>query len=171
MQHANFSINFFDGVSSVTCYKLTNHGLPDLRKKRAPARLASGKREVYVTRTARYSALRARIMTLLDASPQPVVLHSMGAALIRCCDLALEIERCCKGGVKLAVETDTVCVIDDHLPLVPVRKSRRMKVSARIGISVKSHRTYLSFIQQHYVASFWILPQFFEMARCRVCPL
>lgn len=85
-----------------------------------PLRKASGKRDIYVTRKARFASLKARVIGLLDKGPEPVVLHALGAAITRCCDLGLAIESLCAGGVLLAIETGTVVVYDDYESLVEV---------------------------------------------------
>lgn len=84
---------------------------------RAPA----GKHDIFVSRSTRFGALKARALALLDASKHPVLLHAMGAAITLCCNLALVIQEETGGHVALTVHTNTVEVYDDYEPLVEVR--------------------------------------------------
>lgn len=49
-----------------------------------------------------------------------MLLFALGAAIPRCCDLALAVSQHCAGRIVLAVTTDTVDVIDDFVPLEEV---------------------------------------------------
>lgn len=80
-----------------------------------------GKQDIFVSRSTRFRALKARAISLLDSGSQPVFLHAMGAAITLCCNLALTIQAECGGHVMLAVQTTTVQVYDDYEPLVEVR--------------------------------------------------
>lgn len=88
-------------------------------RKRAPLRGHGGAADVYVTRNARFGSLVARCLRSLRAR-RHVRLHSLGAALQRCADVALAVQN--KAGadaVVIAPITGTVFVVDDYEPLVP----------------------------------------------------
>lgn len=89
-------------------------------RKRVPVRRESTANDVYVTRSARFAALRTRCIARLD-SHRCVVIHAMGAAISRACDLALAVEAHTRNCVTVDVQTATVVVYDDYEPLVPVR--------------------------------------------------
>jgi len=80
----------------------------------------AGKRDIFVTRAGRFGALKSRAVSLLDRGSEPVILHAMGAAITRCCDLALVIQSSCGGHVNFEIKTATVVVYDDFEPLVEV---------------------------------------------------
>lgn len=81
----------------------------------------STKRDIFVTRSAKFKAMRSRALALLDKNSQPVKLHAMGAAITRCCDLALAVQAYADGQVDLDIQTATVEVYDEFEPLVEVR--------------------------------------------------
>lgn len=95
-------------------------------------RQPAGKRDIFVSRSTRFGALKARAISLLDSSSQPVCLHAMGAAITLCCNLALTIQAESAGQVTLAVHTTTVQVYDDYEPLVEVGWPPRFVCSALI---------------------------------------
>lgn len=106
-------------------------------RKRAPVRSHGGAADVYVTRNARFGSLVARCLRSLRVR-RHVQLHSLGAALQRCADVALAVQD--KAGVDavtIAPITGTVFVVDDYEPLVPgypVRTKQRAKNALHVTI-------------------------------------
>lgn len=98
-------------------------------------RRESTRDDVYVTRAARFSALRARCRARLDARKR-VVVHAMGAAVARACDLAMAVHADAAGAVVVDVQTDTVVVFDDYEPLVPVRSADTTRDAKRASGSL-----------------------------------
>lgn len=107
-------------------------------RKRLPMRNPSAKRDIFVSRSSTFGALKARAVSLLDTSSQPIYLHAMGAAITMCCNLAVTIQAESGGNVVLAVRTNTVQVFDDYEPLVegyPEITRSRAKSAIKIKIS------------------------------------
>lgn len=103
-------------TANISCYPFSS----DQYRKRVPMREPGGKQDIFVSRSTRFGALKARAISLLDSGSQPVFLHAMGAAITLCCNLALTIQAECGGHVMLGVQTTTVQVYDDYEPLEEV---------------------------------------------------
>jgi hypothetical protein len=87
--------------------------------KRVPVRAHGRPNDVYITRSSRFAALISRVEKLLGRGTT-AHLHGMGAALKRCADVAMAVQRAAApGGVVVSARTETVYVIDDFMPLVP----------------------------------------------------
>jgi hypothetical protein len=95
--------------------------------KRVALRAHSSPRDVYVTRSTRFGALMSRVQSLLRRGSE-AHLHGMGAALTRCADVAMAVQRAAgAGAVTISVTTGTIYVIDDFTPLVPGLPARTRK--------------------------------------------
>lgn len=65
-------------------------------------------------------AVCARIRNVIANTKDPVILHAMGAAITRCCNIALAVQDDYMGRINISVNTDTVPVVDDFEPLSEV---------------------------------------------------
>lgn len=110
-------------------------------QKRSVMRGEGSKWEIYVGRGTRLEALVRRVIGLLDGGRKGscVRVYGMGAAILTCCRLGLEVQRRCGRGVETKVETRTVEVYDEYEPLVEgyaeVTRTRR-----KSGISISLRR-------------------------------
>lgn len=78
---------------------------------------------MYITRTTSFPATCKRVQKLLKdgvGTTDVVVLNAMGAAITRCCDVALAVCHAFEGLVTNSVETSTTHVVDDFEPLTEV---------------------------------------------------
>ena len=72
------------------------------------------------------------------------MVHGLGAAVARACDVALAVENDAGGRVTLDVQTNSVEVFDDYIPLVPglaMVTKRRMK--SAIHITITANKNYI----------------------------
>lgn len=96
----------------------------------------SGKRDVYIARSTNFPASRKRVYKLIEASDEPVHLHALGAAMSRCCDLALAIEQDFGKRVVLSVQTGTAPVVDEYQPLKEVSSGHQHTSFSFLGCLV-----------------------------------
>ncbi|VVC97532.1 unnamed protein product [Leptidea sinapis] len=54
---------------------------------------------------------------LLTKGENEIIIHGLGSAIQRCCNLALQVEKNFAGTCELEVNTGTVCLVDDLEPL------------------------------------------------------
>lgn len=110
----------------------------DRVRKRLPVRPHGGTADIYVTRDVRFGSLVSRAMSLLKRGSE-ARLHALGAALQRCVDVALAVQKAAgPDTVVLSPTTSTVIVIDDYEPIVPgypARTRKRAKNALQIVIS------------------------------------
>lgn len=98
--------------------------MTDEHHKRPAARpRRQGKRDLYIMRESNFIVSCKRVRKLLDSDKGAVTLHGMGAAMTRCCDIALSVQRDYGNRVSLSVDTGTISVVDDFEPLVEVRST------------------------------------------------
>lgn len=102
-----------------------SRNLTDERRKRPAQRPKSttGVQDVYITRASSFPASCKRVQKLIESDStgsQAIVLHGMGAAITRCCDVALTVCQPYDGRVTMSIETTSINVIDDFEPLTEV---------------------------------------------------
>lgn len=79
---------------------------------------------MYITRTTSFPATCKHVQKILKegvGTSDIVILNAMGAAITRCCDVALAVCHAFEGLVTNSVETSTVDVVDDFEPLTEVK--------------------------------------------------
>lgn len=112
-------------------------------RKRVPIRSESTKDDVYVTRNARFGALRARCRQRLDKSKR-VVVHGLGAAVSRACDVALAVQNDSGGRVTLQVKTGSLAVFDDYMPLKPgLPMVTKKRIKSVIHVTITANENYI----------------------------
>eukprot|EP00669_Euglena_mutabilis_P004064 TRINITY_DN15199_c0_g1_i1.p1 TRINITY_DN15199_c0_g1~~TRINITY_DN15199_c0_g1_i1.p1 ORF type:complete len:169 (+),score=7.57 TRINITY_DN15199_c0_g1_i1:68-508(+) len=113
-------------------------GLRQRRKviKRAVPHSIPAATDLYITHGTPTSAYRDRVLKLFRSPNVPcVVLHALGAQISRCCALALEIQNECLHSVRLLLETGSVPLTADVLPVDELQEDG--DVSERVGSSVR----------------------------------
>ncbi|CAK1580464.1 unnamed protein product [Parnassius mnemosyne] len=87
-------------------------------KKRLPVRPVEGNNVIFITKKTNFKAQLDKCCDLLTRGEKEIILHGLGAAIQRCCNLALQLETLFSGACQLEVNTGTVDLIDDLEPLV-----------------------------------------------------
>ncbi|XP_017892689.1 ribonuclease P protein subunit p20 [Ceratina calcarata] len=87
-------------------------------KKRQPFGTASKRiKDVFVTNKTNFKAQLKKCEKLLNNGMSEVIIHGLGAAVTRACNLALQLREAHYGGIELDIKTSTVSIIDDFEPL------------------------------------------------------
>ncbi|XP_076662993.1 ribonuclease P protein subunit p20 [Andrena cerasifolii] len=89
-----------------------------IAKKRqpfGPERKRDG--DVYVTNKTNFKAQLKRCEKLLGDGASELIIHGLGAAVPRACNLALQLREIHYGGVELDAKTSTTSIVDDFEPL------------------------------------------------------
>ncbi|OWR42973.1 ribonuclease P protein subunit p20 isoform X1 [Danaus plexippus] len=86
-------------------------------KKRLPVRPVEGNNVIFVTKKTNFKAQLDKCCDLLTKGEKEIILHGLGAAIQRCCNLALQLEILFSGTCQIEVNTGTVDLIDDLEPL------------------------------------------------------
>ncbi|XP_063624199.1 ribonuclease P protein subunit p20-like isoform X1 [Cydia splendana] len=86
-------------------------------KKRLPVRPIDGDNIVFITKKTNFKAQLDKCYDLLTKGEKEIILHGLGAAIQRCCNLALQLEILFSGTCQIEVNTGTVDVVDDLEPL------------------------------------------------------
>ncbi|XP_013145096.1 PREDICTED: uncharacterized protein LOC106108475 isoform X1 [Papilio polytes] len=87
-------------------------------KKRLPVRPIDGNNVIFVTKKTNFKAQLEKCCDLLTRGEKEIILHGLGAAIQRCCNLALQLEILFSGTCQIEVNTGTVDLVDDLEPLV-----------------------------------------------------
>jgi ribonuclease P/MRP protein subunit RPP20 len=86
-------------------------------RKRLPPNLPKRNNDVYVTNKTAFKAQLDRCKKLIDQGENELYLHSLGAAIPRALNLALQIQKAYGIGLTLETATSTVELTDDFEPL------------------------------------------------------
>ncbi|XP_050684529.1 ribonuclease P protein subunit p20 [Leptidea sinapis] len=86
-------------------------------KKRIASRPKGGDNVIFVTRKTNFKAQLDKCCELLTKGENEIIIHGLGSAIQRCCNLALQVEKNFAGTCELEVNTGTVCLVDDLEPL------------------------------------------------------
>ncbi|XP_045498442.1 ribonuclease P protein subunit p20-like isoform X1 [Colias croceus] len=86
-------------------------------KKRLPLRPKDGDNVIFVTKKTNFKAQLDKCCDLLTKGENDIILHGLGAAIQRCCNLALQLESLFAGTCQIEVNTGTVDLVDDLEPL------------------------------------------------------
>ncbi|XP_015601320.1 ribonuclease P protein subunit p20 isoform X1 [Cephus cinctus] len=86
-------------------------------RKRLPVCQPKRNKDIYVTNKTSFKAQLNKCEKLLDAGEPEVIIHGLGAAINRACNLALQLKENHHGTVDLDINTSTVDIIDDFEPL------------------------------------------------------
>eukprot|EP00177_Eucheuma_denticulatum_P008834 GFKZ01016043.1.p1 GENE.GFKZ01016043.1~~GFKZ01016043.1.p1 ORF type:complete len:197 (-),score=31.39 GFKZ01016043.1:410-1000(-) len=127
------------------CDLLENRDIYRLQK-RSVMRRDGSKWEIYIGRAARLEGVVRRVIGLLDGGRKGscVRVYGMGAAILTCCRVGLEVQRRCGGGVETRVETRTVEVYDEYEPLVEgYAEVTRIRRKSGISISLRRGNDYV----------------------------
>lgn len=102
-------------------------------KRRLPTRFSRKATDVYVTVRTNFKAQLGRCLHLLEEKGETeVTLHGLGPAINRALNLALQLKRRGLGSLDCEVNTATMNLTDDLLPLLDEgeQKTRQRQVSA-----------------------------------------
>ncbi|XP_038209927.1 ribonuclease P protein subunit p20-like isoform X3 [Zerene cesonia] len=77
-------------------------------KKRLPLRPKDGDNVIFVTKKTNFKAQLDKCCDLLSKGENDIILHGLGAAIQRCCNLALQLETLFAGTCQIEVNTGTV---------------------------------------------------------------
>ncbi|XP_015513317.1 ribonuclease P protein subunit p20 isoform X1 [Neodiprion pinetum] len=86
-------------------------------RKRLPPRLPKSDKDFYITNKTNFKAQLNKCEKLLDSGEQEIVIHALGAAVSRACNLALQLKENHHGTVDLDINTSTVDITDDFEPI------------------------------------------------------
>ncbi|CAG9786853.1 unnamed protein product [Diatraea saccharalis] len=86
-------------------------------KKRLPLRPVEGDNVIFITKKTNFKAQLDKCCDLLTKGEKEIILHGLGAAIQRCCNLALQLEILFSGTYQIEVNTGTVDLVDDLEPL------------------------------------------------------
>ncbi|XP_047504111.1 ribonuclease P protein subunit p20-like isoform X1 [Pieris napi] len=86
-------------------------------KKRLPLRPKEGDNVIFITKKTNFKAQLDKCCDLLTKGEKDIILHGLGAAIQRCCNLALQVEALFSGTCQIEVNTGTVDLVDDLEPL------------------------------------------------------
>ncbi|CAF4932466.1 unnamed protein product [Pieris macdunnoughi] len=86
-------------------------------KKRLPLRPKEGDNVIFITKKTNFKAQLDKCCDLLTKGEKDIILHGLGAAIQRCCNLALQVEALFAGTCQIEVNTGTVDLVDDLEPL------------------------------------------------------
>ncbi|XP_012257698.1 ribonuclease P protein subunit p20 [Athalia rosae] len=106
-------------------------------RKRLPPRLPKSNKDIYVTNKTSFKAQLSKCEKLLDSGESELVIHGLGAAVNRACNLALQLKENHYGTVDLDINTSTVDIIDDFEPLtddVDYEVNRRQNSAIHIRV-------------------------------------
>ncbi|XP_013145097.1 PREDICTED: uncharacterized protein LOC106108475 isoform X2 [Papilio polytes] len=81
-------------------------------KKRLPVRPIDGNNVIFVTKKTNFKAQLEKCCDLLTRGEKEIILHGLGAAIQRCCNLALQLEILFSGTCQIEVNTGTVDLVD-----------------------------------------------------------
>ncbi|CAD0201231.1 unnamed protein product [Chrysodeixis includens] len=87
-------------------------------KKRLPVKPIDGENVIFITKKTNFKAQLDKCCDLITRGEKEIILHGLGAAIQRCCNLALQLEILFSGTCQIEVNTGTVDVVDDLEPLV-----------------------------------------------------
>lgn len=94
-------------------------------RKRLPPSLPRRPIDVYVTNKTAFKAQLERCQGLIDKGEPEIYLHSLGAAIPRALNLALQLQKDNSATVTLDTVTSTVELTDDFEPLTEAAGSRQ----------------------------------------------
>ncbi|XP_013194853.2 ribonuclease P protein subunit p20 isoform X1 [Amyelois transitella] len=86
-------------------------------KKRLPVRPIDSDNVIFITKKTNFKAQLDKCCDLLTKGEKEIILHGLGAAIQRCCNLALQLEILFSGTCQIEVNTGTVDLVDDLEPL------------------------------------------------------
>ncbi|KAG6444499.1 ribonuclease P protein subunit p20 isoform X1 [Manduca sexta] len=86
-------------------------------KKRLPLRPVDGNNVIFITKKSNFKAQLDKCCDLLTGGENEIILHGLGSAIQRCCNLALQLEILFAGTCQIEVNTGTVDLVDDLEPL------------------------------------------------------
>uniref|UniRef100_A0A914WAV0 Ribonuclease P protein subunit p20 n=1 Tax=Plectus sambesii TaxID=2011161 RepID=A0A914WAV0_9BILA len=87
-------------------------------RKHLPPRFATRKNDVYITKRTNFGAQMARCEKLLEGQFNEIYVHGLGNAVNRAINLSLQLKRRALGSIDLDVNTSTMEMTDDLIPLV-----------------------------------------------------
>ncbi|XP_014214769.1 ribonuclease P protein subunit p20 [Copidosoma floridanum] len=85
-------------------------------RKRVPDKVSQRNKDVYVNNNTDFKALLKKCEKVLASEAKEVILHGLGGAIIKTCNLALKLQRIHHGTLQLYVKTSSVALTDDLEP-------------------------------------------------------
>ncbi|XP_015115118.1 ribonuclease P protein subunit p20 [Diachasma alloeum] len=101
------------GKSSKKSFDDSEHIL----RKRPPYAFPKRSKDVYATNKTAFKAQLSVCEKLLDSGEPEIIIHGLGAAINRACNLALQLKKNSSGTLDIDIRTSTVHLIDDLEPL------------------------------------------------------
>ncbi|XP_031827060.1 ribonuclease P protein subunit p20 [Nomia melanderi] len=87
-------------------------------KKRQPFSLLRKRdKDIFVTNKTNFKAQLKICEKLLNDGDCEVIIHGLGAAVRRACNLALQLKEIHYGGIEFDIKTSTIPIIDDFEPI------------------------------------------------------
>ncbi|KAL2726838.1 ribonuclease P protein subunit p20-like [Vespula squamosa] len=115
-----------------------NHTL----RKRQP-RLIKGKRDIYVTNKTDFKAQLKKCEKLFNFGISEIIIHGLGAAIKRACNLALRFKEIHHNSLDLDIKTSTEELIDDFEPLnddydyeMKIRRNSAIHILHWLGLTI-----------------------------------
>ncbi|XP_011297675.1 ribonuclease P protein subunit p20 [Fopius arisanus] len=102
-----------EGKSSKKIFDDSEHVL----RKRPPYVFPKRSKDVYATNKTAFKAQLNICEKLLDGGEPEIIIHGLGAAINRACNLALQLKKNSSGTLDIDTRTSTVHLIDDLEPL------------------------------------------------------
>ncbi|KAJ8684009.1 hypothetical protein QAD02_019801 [Eretmocerus hayati] len=111
-------------------------------RRRAPFRFPKKKRDIYVNNKTSFQAYLKKCEKLLDSNVNEVIIHGLGGAISKACNLALRIKEIHCNTLDLDIKTSSVSLIDD---LEPKNDEADYDVNERVNsaIHIRVFRTAL----------------------------
>ncbi|XP_047351764.1 ribonuclease P protein subunit p20 [Vespa velutina] len=86
-------------------------------RKRQPKLIRQVNRDIYVTNKTDFKAQISKCEKLLNIGVSEIIIHGLGAAIDRACNLALQLKEIHHNSLDLDIKTSTAELIDDFEPL------------------------------------------------------
>ncbi|XP_075211484.1 ribonuclease P protein subunit p20-like isoform X1 [Lycorma delicatula] len=109
-------------------------------RRRCPPRSSKGKNDIFVTNTSNFRGQFSQCMKLIDDGETEIIIHSLGAAIPKAINLALQLHEHLMGTFDVATTTNTVDVIDDLEPLTDdLEGDTRVRSNSSVHIKLYKH--------------------------------
>lgn len=97
--------------------KTVPNGNHVLRKRQPIGLIRRGNKDIYVTKKTNFKAQLNNCEKLFNNGASEIVIHGLGAAIDRACNLALQLKEIHHNTLELDIKTSTAELIDDFEPL------------------------------------------------------
>eukprot|EP00057_Strongylocentrotus_purpuratus_P022292 XP_011676766.1 PREDICTED: uncharacterized protein LOC584273 isoform X1 [Strongylocentrotus purpuratus] len=122
-------------------------------RKRQPRRLPKRKNDIYVTRKSNFASQMEQCEKLFDGGEKEVCIHSLGAAINRALNIALQLESRSLGTLQVAISTSTVrSAVDGSIgtpvamkgTLIRGREATLLYISECLGLRARKRMCQIS---------------------------